>query len=294
MDRIVGRSSLALGVMSGSLLLGCAAGLDEEGGELDDESLAEVESSLSLGRTFASWGTTNGPDLDIGPASTQTCFLAGVAGNLNAGWGWDHGGRASEAGLTITNGRWILTSAGGLDYGDVVMGNTVNAHVVCVGTTANRTFYSDGGAGGSVNRKKVLEPVAANRQCFLRQVSGYSGTWASSSARVKLIQENGNWVLESANLGVSAGIPYLGAVCFDIPAGTWVGTGSWGAANPGSGTFNVLGEATAGACGLTGIQGPLKNNEWDDGAMITWPSSSPGTWTIRVEDGKTGFVTCLH
>lgn len=287
-------------VLSSCLMMGCAmdgedtsgaddAGVDEPGAD----SLGSAESALALSRGFWSWGTTNGADLDLGPAAGQTCFLAGVAGNLNAGWGWDHGGRASTAGVYVANGRWYLAGRGGLNYGNVVMNNPVNAHAVCIGTAKNRITYFDGGAGGSVNHVKVLEPVKANRQCFLARVSGYSGTWFSSAARVRLLKQNGSWVLDSANLGVSAGIPLMSAVCVDIPAGTWVGTGNWGAGNPGTVNAITLFEGAPGICALSGVSGPLKYNAWDDGAMITWPAKSPGNWTIQVKNGKTGFVTCL-
>jgi hypothetical protein len=287
-------SCLVWTLVSGTLVTGCAI----DGGDADDgvdgESLNEVTSELNLGRWYSAWGTTSGADHDVGVDSDWTCFLAGVAGNLNAGWGWDDGGSPSIARLFISGGEWKLSARGGRDVGDVVIGNPVNAHAVCISTAADRTFYSDGGPGHFLNQKKYLEPVQSGRQCFLTEVSGYSGSWSSSAARVRLIQENGNWYLETANIGQSAGIPKFSAVCFDLPRGTWVGTGTRGAANPGSVTYNMLYEATAGVCGLTGIQGPLKYDEWDDGAMITWPASSPGVWTLRVEDGKRGWVTCLH
>lgn len=286
--------SLASTLASSTLALGCMTELDGTEDTTGDEALGEIESSLSLARWFWSWGTTAGPDVDIGPASDRTCFLAGAAGNLNAGWGWDNGGSPSIAGVRISGGRWLLSGTGGRDEGNTVIGNPVNARAVCIGTTANRTMYSDGGPGHFLNHKMYLEPVKAGRTCMLARVSGYSGSWSSSSARVQLIQQNGSWYLESANIVMNAGIPRIDVVCVDLPRGTWVGTGSWGAANPGSGTFPVLSEATAGVCGLTGISGPMKYNEWDDGAMLAWPASSPGTWTIRVEDGKRGYVTCLH
>jgi hypothetical protein len=293
LDRILTFSTLVTTLLTGAFSLGCA--LEHgEGAAPDEPALGEVESPLNLARWFASWGTTNGPDLDLGPSTDRTCFLAGVAGNLNVGWGWDHAGRESEAAVWIKDSRWIMTAAGGHDYDDVVMNNPVNAHAICIGTTTNRVIFYTGGAGGSVNNKVVIAPVTANRQCFLHDISGYSGTWWDSNARVKVFKENGNWVMESANLGTSDGIPNLGAVCVDVPAGTWVGTGSWGASNPGVFTANIEFEGTAAACGLTGISGPLKANEWDDGAMINWPASSPGTWTMRLEDGKTGFVTCVE
>jgi len=284
------KMSWQVSLVSSCLLFGCAMDPADGAG---DEELGEAESALSLSRGFASWGTTNGPDLDLGPAAGQTCFLAGVAGNLNAGWGWDHGGRPSIAGVHVSGGHWWLTGSGGLDYGNAIINNPVNAHAVCIGTDTHQKTYHDGGAGGAVNHQVTLEPIAANRECFLREVTGYSGTWFSSAASVRLLKQSGNWVLASSNLGVSAGIPWITAICVDIPAGTWVGTGNWGAGNPGTVNGITLFEGAPGVCGLTGVSGPLKNNNWDDGAMITWPASSPGNWTIQVKNGKTGFVTCL-
>ena len=275
---------------AGSLLWGCAAADDAAA----HENVGEAQSALSLSRGFWSWGTTNGQTIDIGSAANQTCFLAGVAGNLNAGWGWDHGGRPSQAGVGIDgNGHYFVVASGGLDYGNVVMNNPVDGKVVCIGTSANRKSYSQGGAGQGVNETTTLEPIKANRQCFLSYVSGYSGTWASGSARAQVLQQGANWVLETANLGVSAGIPAFGAVCVDLPANTWSGTGAKGVGNPGSVTVNMLGEATPGACGLTGIQGPIANNSWTDGVLLNWPAKSPGEWTLTVVNGKTGWVTCI-
>lgn len=294
------RKTLQISFLSTLSLFGC--GIDEEPRSTGDETtvdnqgadeLGTAQSALSLSRGLWGWGTTNGSDLDIGSAVGQTCFLAGVEGNLNAGWGWDHGGRASTAGVYMANGRWYLAARGGLDYGNVVINNPVGANAVCIGTDKNRKVYSQGGAGGSVNATKILEPVVANRQCFLARVSGYSGTWFSSSASVRLLKQNGNWVLSSSNLGVTAGIPFLNAVCVDVPAGTWVGTGALGTGNPGTATATMLAEAGPGVCGLTGVSGPLKYNAWGDGAMLSWPARSPGNWTIQVKNGKSGWVTCL-
>lgn len=277
------RTMIPVSILSSCLMFGCALDADEDPGD----ELGTSESALSLSRGFASWGTTNGPDLDLGPAAGQTCFLAGVAGNLNAGWGWDHGGRASTAGAYTSGGHWFLAGAGGLNQYNVVMNNPVNAHAVCIGTDKNQKTYHQGGAGGSVNTTTTLEPVKANRECFLGRISGYSGTWISNAANVKLLKQGGNWVLSSSNLGTSAGIPFFSAVCVDIPDGTWVGTGNW------SSNGITLFEGAPGVCGLTGVSGSLSVSSWTNGAMITWPATSPGNWTIDVNGGKTGFVTCL-
>ena len=282
------KTSWQVSLLSSCLLFGCAL----DAGEGDDE-LGHAESALSLSRGFASWGTTNGSDLDLGPAAGQTCFLAGVAGNLNEGWGLDNTGRPSMAGVHIASGHWWLAGRGGLGANNVVLNNPVNAHAVCIGTDVHQTTYYDGGKYGSVNHIKILEPVTANRECFLREVSGYTGSWSSSAAHVRVMKQAGNWVLESSNLGVASGVPWLTAICVDIPAGTWVGTGLWAASNPGTYTANILYEGSPGVCGLNGVTGPIKNNDWSDGAMIDWPASSPGTWTMTVKNGKTGFVTCL-
>jgi hypothetical protein len=276
------------GLLGGVLLSSCAV-------DTGDESLGSVESEISGGRWYASWGTTNGPTLDITTGSQGvvtsdwTCFLSGVAGNLNAGWGWDHPGRWSEASVDLVGGHWILTGEGGADYGNVPMNNPVNARAVCVHNVTNRFWTSMGGAGGSVNQKITLGTATANRVCMLNDVTGYSGSWISGSARAKVFKENGNWVFETANIGTSAGIPFFSAVCFDLPAGTWVGTGTWFAGT----NMPILTEGGPGECGLSGIAGSFSVNSWTNGDWIDWPDTYPGVWTIDVGSGKTGFVTCF-
>ena len=230
----------------------------------------------------------------MGPSNDRTCFLAGVAGNLNDGAASAQGGLAAAARVYTSGGHWFLNASGGWAVNGIATGNPVNAHAVCIGTTANLTGGFIGGPGNPVNQKALIAPATANRQCFLADVRGYRGSWQSSAASVRTYVENGNWYLEAKNIGTAVDSSLFAALCVDVPPGSWVGTGAWGAANPGSGTVNVAFESNVMACGLTGIQGPLTFNDWADGALLNWPASSPGTWTMSLKDGKTGFVTCVE
>jgi hypothetical protein len=58
--------------------LGCAI-------EAVPEDEPVVQTEQAFGRWFWSWGTTAGPDLDLGSDANKTSFLAGVAGNLSVG-----------------------------------------------------------------------------------------------------------------------------------------------------------------------------------------------------------------
>jgi len=256
-------------------------------------SLSPRSVDASLGRWFASWGTTNGDDALLGPISDRTCFLSGVAGNLNAGATTWQVGWPSAARVLQKNQGWFLRARGGGNNSGYAIGNPVLAHAVCITAVANRTnnvtWQSDWG-------KTFLAAVTPNRQCFLTGVWGVGGSWMSNTDHVRVTNDGSNWWIDgtvnTSSLGNSRG--YASAICVDMPANTWVGTGVWSVADPGSTTFNAGWDSTGMACALTGVQGHFTANDWSDGAVINWPAAIPGWWTLSLKNGKKAWVTCVQ
>jgi hypothetical protein len=246
-----------------------------------------------LGRWFYSWGTTNGPDANLGPADDRTCFLSGVAGNLNAGDNSYGPGWPSKAQVSIYNGGWWLRASGGGNWAGNPIGNPVLAHAVCINTVAGRTpnvkWQSDWGP-------TLVAPVTPKRRCFLTGVWGVGASWMDGDDYVRVTNDGTNWWIDGAvntsQLGSSHG--YASAMCVDMPTGTSVSSWTWYTNDPGSWTPNVGYDSTGMACALTGVQGHFTANDWTDGALINWPSSFPGYWKVALKNGKKAWVTCMQ
>ena len=138
--------------------------------------------------------------------------------------------------------------------------------------------------------------VTSKRQCFLTGVWGVGASWMHSTDHVRVTNDGTNWwidgAVETSQLGNSRG--YASAMCVDMPTGTWVGTGVWGA-----GDSSLIDRE----CGLGFHRDGLRThrstrrfmaNDWTDGALINWPSSIPGWWTLSLKNGKKAWVTCMQ
>ncbi len=266
--------------------MGVACSASESDGE-GNGATTEVQSALSW-RTAWSWGSVDDL-LDMGPSSNRTCVLSGVAGNLSAG----DDCCASAAAIARKSDNLLTVGGAGHSVGGLVNA-PVEGHAVCVASATNLVTVILNPKDSSV----TLGPVTAARQCFLSGVWGTAGAWASSNAYARVTNDGTNWFLQSNLNTVFTGDNWGAmATCFDVPAGTWVGTGVWNAPDPGTVTANIGWDSspvTLMACGLTGIQGHFTANDYSDGALINPPSAFPGWWTMTLKNGKKAWVTCLQ
>ena len=250
----------------------------------EPEDTSETSQELtSLG--IWSWGQLDG-HLDLGPASTQTCFLRGIHGSLA---GVRNGTESWEAGavVSIQNGRWDLyTFHGG--------GPGVSGQVTCIPNTANRTFLTTHFGTATI-------AATANRQCFLTSVRSYGNSWVlplhdGSLPRATLTIENGSWVFrqntrDDAN---PDGVVYGGheeAVCVDVPI-----TGLYGWSYHAGATKlveTIVPAPDAGwGCGLVGLHGTFTDT-WDKPGVEAAPIAN-NTWTLTVAPNKQGDVRCIY
>jgi hypothetical protein len=298
-SRLGGLTSVIAALLSCAVVSGCAMQTNQS----DNESTGDTSQALSA-FWRASWGTTQASiynAADLGPIAGRTCFLAGVAGNLSAGEQWSSRGVMSEAAIEQHNGHYWLVAGGGADAFGAFYNNPVNAHAACV--------YTKPTGGASLNGlgegQTVIASVAPGRQCFLDGIYSVTGLWTSAADYVKVWHDNTNWYLSTNmtkqgqinGVGDSFGFLNASAVCLDAPAGASIRfPPSISADDPGYTNYKFLAWEgdTAASCGLTGIQGHFTANDWNDGAMLNWPSASnPEWWSATVENGKTAWSACI-
>jgi hypothetical protein len=286
-------------VIVATSLVGCG-GLDDAHDTADNptggQPLAQAQSNLSVARWFYSWGEATGPDADLGPDTDRTCFLSGVAGILQIDYHCSipDCNNGSMAGVYRSNGHWYLRAHNPTPW-------PVNARAICIGTVANRTdpvTWSSGAAAVPV------APVTANRQCFLTKVTGGSENWVYEGEGVGLVRKNNPLALNATwwyLTGTVSADLFTGdkatasAACVDMPAGTTVTSFDPPAVpDPGSHTTNLVYDSAGALCGLRGVSGPFVGDSWTDGALISWPASFPGTWTLSLTNGKGAHVTCMQ
>jgi len=292
----------------GALSLGCVAVPDED--ELAEESVAEASAALS-GWGFWAWGTTTDEDgIDISSASPQTCVLAGVAGNLNRGGEWAN----DVESMAWVGAKYPLTGtflyAHGGAYTDqnnqrVWDNNPVNAQATCFPSNVryNASWTSDDGSVSPPVKITDLDPNN-RRQCFLSGLWGISGAWSSSSRFARVVKKTSTdathpttgWYVE-ANLPSD---PYDGsharvfATCVDFPQGTGFTSSSLSAAASATNTATITSGTGIKGCALTGITGALNQNDWNDGAVMTAPSTAGGNWSLSVKNNKTVAWACAE
>jgi hypothetical protein len=279
----------------GTSLVGCG-GLDVDGGGASpsgDPPLAEAQSKLT--RWFYSWGEATGPDADLGVDTDKTCFLSGVGGILQidyhcAGTDCNNG---SMAGVYRSGGHWYLRAHNPTPW-------PVTAKAICIASVVNRTTPVTWASGQAA---VPVAAMAANRVCLLTKVTGGRENWVYEGEGVGLTRKNNPifgetwWYLS----GTASADPITGekatasAACVDVPASTTITSFDPPAvADPGSHTTNLVNDTTGAACGLRAVSGPFVGNSWTDGALINWPPSFPGTWTLSLTNGKGAHVTCVQ
>jgi hypothetical protein len=257
----------------------------------DDVPAQDVtETQGAITRWYYTWGSSSA-ETDIGSADDRTCFLSGVAGNLSTGEGdpskgWDPG----FAGVfRAPNNDYIIDVEGGVN-GQTATGSIVMSGVTCIGTAAGRGDAYEVWEGTTVD----LGSTANSRQCFLKSISGGNQTWIHATDDVQVWRNGGKWWLGGAVQSPANAPAQAQAVCVNLPAGTTVTTGTAPGPSSGVGTTSIAHDTGGTVCALTGYKGKLNENAWDSGAVIHWPTSIPGNWTISVKAGRTADWVCMQ
>src|SRR5262245_23097904 len=208
-----------------------------------------------VGRWFFSWGTTNGPDLQLVLTKNATCFLSGVAGNLSAGTIEGKGWR-SEASVFEKDNFWMLRARGGGNKDGAAINNWVNAHAVCiflaVNHKTNKTSVVDGGKAFLANVKPPL-------QCFLSGILGGSGNWTNNSDYVRVTEDGTKWHIEGIS-SFNPDKPWVSAICVDMPPGAQPSPAEYSVNDPSQKNFFIGNDIAGVACALTGVRGRFTAN----------------------------------
>ena len=277
--------------------------IDPAGGEDGDVSEATSELSIAGGAT---WGTTgnNGPLAQLGPTSSQTCFLSGVSGDFvgNPGlWGQPGSFLPASAEVFPQNGTWFIRTKAGIGPG-------VLARVTCINVPYNPNLefsWSD-------NLTSTGIALAPNRHCFLRSVwatGGLSGSVLGTRTGIQITKRANEFDMNDSaveNIGGDFGYGGGTAVCVDVPT-----TAAWGftLTGPSSGSTTItlrnsfpngtpVPVANVG-CFMTGITGrwvsPSPDPQgWNDGAFLIGDPSVSVNWQMTASNGRTGIASCIE
>lgn len=260
---------------AGMAMILCAAG----GCALEGDDDAEVGTADQAVSSFGiwSWGCSGSSPcaLDLGVAAGQTCFLAGVQGNLQ------HPGGA-PSGVQVL--RSNVANSSQLHWGLQI---TPNSHplagwAVCIpGDMVSSGQWHNGQA--AVN----LGPTADGRRCFLTGIRNTNGmTAANHSIEARI--SGASWIL-TGTLPAGADVT-ANAVCvvtaqrfndFAIVAGE-------------DSTFlnQTIQTGSGLACGLRKLGGHFVENSFSTGAWIDFNNSGP-SWNLNVVDGKQAVTYCV-
>lgn len=257
--------SMALG------MVGCVSSEPEAG-------TTEAEQAVMI--YGYAWGVTSTSSTNIGASANRTCFLSGVAGNLQP--------PASDFGvLPPSAGLWI---DGNNDYhlGITTYGREVNAFAQCVSTTAGQTppvtWRWNEGAKWLASLKN--HPY---RRCFLTEIeTGYQpdqSGFVSNNDYVRIFQSGDDLYLG----GVQSNVASATAQCIDVN----VDYGSWQltAGDPG-GRQDPLSNIAGIVCPLTGIGGHFNHDAWFDGAYTSLDTGI-NQFYMNTANGHTGWTTCV-
>ncbi|UQA59843.1 hypothetical protein [Polyangium aurulentum] len=302
-------TTITASVLLGALSCGCMAGPEIES---EEEMVGEAQDALTDWNFFTRTTATNLTGLTIANASLETCFLSGVAGNLNEGD--ELGGVASHpsvARVSIVSGNYQLFAHGGAFTNQVndpvFSNNSIKANATCIPVTAGRT----NGSWTSLDTPHRITDLGTSlRQCFLSGVSGVSGVWNSATNFVRVVKVTTTdathpmtgWYIEGnlpENPGGSDGS--ASAVCLDFPTGTEFVSGERTSTTEGGSTTTFigigLGATVKKGCGLTEIKGAFNVNSTADGILITPPTAAEGeasAWHMTVSNPKIGKWTCAQ
>jgi len=251
-------------------LAGAGCVTDEAGTEsLDDEPTGETQQAVSsLG--YWSWGCSSTCFLDLAPAAGQTCFLAGVWGNLQPA------GAYTQVQVLPFNGRWGLQI--------VTNGRPLGGTALCVpGTTVKTGSWFSGSAETSLGS-------GPTRRCFLSGVVNTSGFTASSDFVQVRQNSTGAWFI-GGNMPASKDVRAT-ATCVDVP-GAALDYGL--VVNDGGSFLNVPiqdNNPWGWACGIKKLGGHFTTNSYNDGVWIGY-NNGISMWELNAVNGKQTTTDCV-
>ena len=265
------RSTTTAIVLATAALAGAGCVIDEAGDVAGDEQPAgEVQQEVSSFGIW-SWGCSSGPcALDLGAVAGQTCFLAGVWGNLQPA-----SGGYSQVQLIQSGGHWGLQI--------VPAGNPLGGTAVCVPGNTVKTGSWFSGAG------ETDLGSGATRRCFLSGVININGFTASSDyVRVRKVGDT--WFL-GGNIPAGKDVR-AAATCVDVPSasgdfGLVVGDGGSLLDQPVKDN-NPWGWA----CGLKKLGGHFTTSAWNDGVWFEY-NNGISMWELNGVNGKQATVSCV-
>ncbi|HEY4244282.1 MAG TPA: hypothetical protein VGM88_30925 [Kofleriaceae bacterium] len=222
----------------------------------DEPTTGEADQEVG-GRTLTTHtcGSATSCSYDLGSWATQTCFLAGIEGDMG-----DSGGfpvfQSNDAGVErVCNAGTSCYYPS--DFDNYLVINNANSSsnlrvtVGCVNSVANRTenvWYGD-------PSQPLKVPATSGRRCFLSDVTVYQDALIHGPDLISITNSGGYFVLNGSFYDPLAEAA-ASLVCLDIGTdeGTWAYNN--GTTSPASGslasdsTNNVM-------CGLTAVGGIL-------------------------------------
>jgi hypothetical protein len=237
-----------------------------EDGPIDSESAAFSGNSIHS-QTQQGIGTTT---TDIGSDNGHTCFLAGIAGNLNGA----HYG--SIAGVYRSEGRWKLRTS---IYSGADSTTRIRVKASCVNSAAgllqNYSWF-----GGS---RQLIGPATAARRCFLTEVSAGHGGFGTLDDEVRVFSDGANWYI--GGTGDAGGR----ASCIDVAEDK----GLWGWFDATNAPLAYNDGAPGTQCFLTGVRGHLRLNSVLDGPNINYNAGS-GQYTMTTGPLNGAVAQCVE
>jgi hypothetical protein len=272
------------GVMLAALpLAGCA--IDD--GANDEPTTDQTQQKASWGE-FYDWSReanlpTSADSTNIGSTSDRSCFLAGVAGNIESVYGASEGANTlysiALAGVDSENGHFILQAETGGGY------EKLHARAMCLNDVSGRSsvFTYDSDYDTSATKMAADD---GSHVCFLRQIVNTQfyyndNDFSSASDEIHIFSIGGYWYLGGV------GNVHAEAQCIKVQEDL----GEWNWTN---GTVNIAqNDLEPGTqCFLTGYKGTLRDDDYSDGAFISYESGLL-QYQLSVSAGKRAWARCV-
>jgi hypothetical protein len=270
---------------------GCA--MDDAAGP--EAATGEAQQAASAGG-FWEWSRhgnlpVSSDDVDMGSSANQSCFLAGVGGDLTS-----HNG-APEPAHTLLSIAFAGVSGnnnGVPGNGDLFLGaetggpsENLRARAMCLSDAADRsTIFGYDPIHNFRTGPTQMVPDDGTHVCFLRALinddqSFNPGYFSSASDQIHIFSLNGFWWLGGD------GAVRADAQCIRVQADL----GEWNAVN---GTVNLaqndLNPGTQ--CFLTGFKGALRSTDFANGAFISYQSGLL-QYQLTASSGKGAWARCV-
>jgi hypothetical protein len=261
---------------------------DSAGNATGDQATAQTEQLSSWGYYYDKQRQDNLPtsanSMDLGTNDWQSCFLAGVAGNIESEYGAPEPAGVlygfAAAGVYTDSGHLMLEAFTAAGW------EKLHARAMCFNTTAGRSgvYTYDSDSDSSATKMAADD---GSHVCFLRRIVNtqwyYADTdFSSSSDEILIFSAGGYWYLGGT------GNVHAEAQCIKVQQNlgewSWVGGGTIDLAQ------NDLNPGTQ--CFLTGYRGKLRDNDYDNGAFI-WYDNGLLQWKLTVSSGKKAWARCV-